>query len=263
MDAIWDLAHRHNLRVIEDAAHAVDARYCGMYPGAPSDSGRASDAVAFSFYATKNMTTGEGGMVTTNDDKLAERMRVLCLHGISKDAWNRYSEKGNWYYEVVEPGFKYNLSDVQSAIGIHQLAKLERFHALRAAYAGVYNRSLAGIDEIETPPPCTYGRHAWHLYEIRLNLDQLGIPRDGFINELRVRGVGTSVHFIPIPLHPFFRPWAQLEQNQCPRAMDLYLRMISLPLYPSLTMEQLHFVTDSIKQIASEHARRHTVAGRV
>jgi dTDP-4-amino-4,6-dideoxygalactose transaminase len=260
MDAIWDLARRHNLKVIEDAAHSTDGRYRGMAPGAASTSGRSSDAVAFSFYATKNMTTGEGGMVTSNDAKLAERMRVLCLHGISKDAWNRYSEKGSWYYEVIEPGFKYNLSDIQSAIGIHQLAKIERFHALRAAYAGVYNRRLADTEEIETPPPCTYGRHAWHLYEMRLNLDRVGISRNQFIDELRQRGIGTSVHFIPIPLHPFFRQWAQLEHNQCPRAMELYSRMISLPLYPSLTMDQIHFVTDSIKQIAAQHTRRHIVA---
>jgi dTDP-4-amino-4,6-dideoxygalactose transaminase len=260
MDAIWDLARRYNIRVIEDAAHATDARYRGLAPGAASPSGRMSDAVAFSFYATKNITTGEGGMVTTNDAKLAERMRVLCLHGISKDAWNRYSEKGSWYYEVIEPGFKYNLSDVQSAIGIHQLAKIERFHALRSAYAGVYNRRLAEVDEIETPPACTYGRHAWHLYELRLKLDRIEMNRDRFIDELRGCGIGTSVHFIPIPLHPFFRRWAPLKQNQCPRAMDLYSRMISLPLYPSLTMEQIQVVTDSIKQIAAQYARRHTVA---
>jgi dTDP-4-amino-4,6-dideoxygalactose transaminase len=260
MDAIWDLARRHNLRVIEDAAHATDTRYRGMSPGAASTPGRSSDAVAFSFYATKNVTTGEGGMVTTNDARLAERMRVLCLHGISKDAWNRYSEKGSWYYEVIEPGFKYNLSDIQSAIGIHQLAKIERFHALRAAYAGVYNRRLADTAEVEAPPSCAYGRHAWHLYEMRLNLDRLSISRNEFIDELRQRGIGTSVHFIPIPLHPFFQKWAQLEHNQCPRAMELYGRMISLPIYPSLTMDQIHFVTDSIKQIAVQHSRRQTVA---
>src|ERR1041385_4256181 len=121
-------------------------------------------------------------------------MRVLCLHGISKDAWNRYSEKGSWYYEVLEPGFKYNLSDVQSAIGIHQLDKLERFHAIRAAYAGIYSRRLADMDEIELPAGCDYGRHAWHLYTLRLNIDRLSIDRDAFITELRNRGIGTSVH---------------------------------------------------------------------
>jgi len=258
MDAIWDLARRHDLKVVEDAAHAVDARYRALPLGSPSPAGRSSDAVAFSFYATKNITTGEGGMVTANDPRLADRMRVLCLHGISKDAWNRYGEKGSWYYEVIEPGFKYNLSDVQSAIGIHQLAKIERFHALRAAYAGVYSRRLAGVDEVETPPVCPYGRHAWHLYQLRLNLDLLDIGRDRFIDELRDRGVGASVHFIPIPLHPFFR--SREPRHDCPHALALYSRLISLPLYPSLNMEQIHYVTDSIKQIASRHARRHTVA---
>ncbi len=263
MDAFWNLARRHGLKVIEDAAHAAGALYRGMAPGAPSASGRSSAAAAFSFYATKNITTGEGGMVTTNDPALADRMRVLCLHGINKDAWNRYSETGSWYYEVTEPGFKYNLSDVQSAIGIHQLEKIERFHALRTAYAGVYSRRLAGIEQVETPPLCGYGRHAWHLYQLRLNLDRLEIGRDRFIEELRARGIGASVHFIPIPLHPFFAPWAHLERNQCPQAMSLYPRLISLPLYPSLTIEQIHYVTDSIADIAARYARRQTLAAGV
>jgi len=259
MDRIWEIARRHNLKVVEDAAHATDARFGGLPPGAAA-ANRSSDAVAFSFYATKNMTTGEGGMVTSNDQRLAERMRVLCLHGISKDAWNRYTEKGSWYYEVLEAGFKYNLSDVQSAIGIHQLKKLERFHALRAAYVSVYNRRLAEIDELETPPDCDYGRHAWHLYELRLNLRRLSIGRDEFIAELRNRGIGASVHFIPIPLHPFFSRWAHLPQNQCPNADALYRRMISLPLYPSLAMEQIQYITDSVKQIVASHQSREVVA---
>ncbi len=137
-------------------------------------------------------------------------MRVLCLHGISKDAWNRYSEKGNWYYEVLEPGFKYNLSDVQSAIGIHQLEKIERFHALRAAYAGHLQPAAGRCGRGRDAARCaSYGRHAWHLYSIRLRLETLAIGRDEFIVELRERGVGTSVHFIPIPLHPFFQRWAR------------------------------------------------------
>jgi dTDP-4-amino-4,6-dideoxygalactose transaminase len=262
MDRIWEIARRHNLRVVEDAAHATDARFGGLAPGAAGGN-RTSDAVAFSFYATKNITTGEGGMVTSNDQALAERMRILCLHGINKDAWNRYTEKGSWYYEVLEPGFKYNLSDVQSAIGIQQLKKIERLHALRAAYVGVYNRRLAELEEVEAPPACEYGRHAWHLYALRLNLDRLDIGRDEFITELRARGIGTSVHFIPISLHPFFARWAQLEQNYCPKADALYRRMISLPLYPSLTMEQIHYVTDCVKQIAASHARRGLVGATV
>jgi dTDP-4-amino-4,6-dideoxygalactose transaminase len=257
MDEIWKIARRHNLVVVEDAAHATDTQYRGAAPGS---SAGASQAVAFSFYATKNMTTGEGGMVTCNDQQLADRMRVLCLHGISKDAWNRYSEKGSWYYEVTENGFKYNLSDVQSAIGIHQLAKIERFHALRSAYVGVYNRRLMDVEEVEIPPACDYGRHAWHLYAVRLNLDKLTIPRDEFINELRRRGVGASVHFIPIPLHPFFSQWAAQKRNQCPKALGLYERLISLPLYPSLDMEQLNYIADSVQEIARANARRRLVA---
>jgi len=259
MDQIYQLARRHNLVVIEDAAHATESRFGKQAPGAESPAG-SSDAAAFSFYATKNMTTAEGGMVVTNRPEVADRMRVLCLHGISKDAWNRYSEKGNWYYEVLEPGFKYNLSDVQSAIGIHQLAKVERFHALRAAYSGIYSRRLADCEEVETPPDCSYGRHAWHLYTLRLRPETLAIGRDEFIVELRNRGVGTSVHFIPIPLHPFFRSRAELPQNQCPAAMALYPRLISLPLYPGMSIDQVIHVADSVKEIAAAKSRRRTVA---
>ncbi len=257
MDEIWDLAKRNHLVVVEDAAHAAETRYLDKPLGA---AGTPSDAVAFSFYATKNMTTGEGGMVVTNRGELAERMRVLCLHGINKDAWNRYTEKGNWYYEVLEPGFKYNLSDLQSAIGIHQLAKLERFHSLRAAYAGIYSRQFASCEEVEAPPDCDYGRHAWHLYAIRLNLEKIAIGRDEFITELRSRGIGTSVHFIPIPLHPFFARWAAMERNACPRAMAIYPRLISLPLYPGMTVEEVRYVADSVKEIARSAARRRRFA---
>lgn len=260
MDEIWKLARRHNLAVVEDAAHATDTRY----RGAPLGSAKGqSDAVAFSFYATKNMTTGEGGMVTCNDTKLAERMRVLCLHGISKDAWNRYSEKGNWYYEVVEVGFKYNLSDIASAVGLRQLEKIERLHALRHAYAGVYHRRLAEIDEVELAPDCDYGRHAWHLYELRLHLPKLTIGRDEFIAELRRRGIGTSVHFIPIQLHPFFGRWNADKRNRTPKALALYERMISLPLYPAMSMEQIQRVTDTVKDVAHANARRRLVAAGV
>ena len=210
MDEIWELARRHDLRGDRGCRARRRSRAIATKPLGSAGAARSSDAVAFSFYATKNMTTGEGGMVTTNDRQLAERMRVLCLHGINKDAWNRYTEKGNWYYEVLEPGFKYNLSDVQSAIGIHQLAKLERFHALRAAYAGVYTRRLANCEEIEAPAGLRLRpARVAPVAILRLNLEKLTIGRDEFITELRRRGIGTSVHFIPIPLHPFFERWAR------------------------------------------------------
>ncbi|HEY3938281.1 MAG TPA: DegT/DnrJ/EryC1/StrS aminotransferase family protein [Bryobacteraceae bacterium] len=252
MNAIWRLARRHGLRVIEDAAHATEAQYQD-FPLASSEAPFSSDAVAFSFYATKNLTTGEGGMLATNDAALAERMRVLCLHGISKDAWNRYAEKGKWFYQVLESGFKYNLSDIQSAIGIHQLRKLERSAAVRRRLVDLYKAELADVPEIELPEDSADGRHAWHLFAIRLNLDRLTVDRAGFMAELQRQGVGASVHFIPIPLHPFFARWRDLPENQCPRALALYERIVSLPLYPALSEEQVADVAARVKQIVARH----------
>jgi dTDP-4-amino-4,6-dideoxygalactose transaminase len=261
MNAIWALARRHRLLVIEDCAHAIGAHYRGWPIGAGNPaSGDYSDAAAFSFYATKNLTTGEGGMVTTHREDLAERMKVLCLHGISKDAWNRYSDKGNWHYEVLEPGFKYNLSDLQSAIGIHQLRKLESFTATRTQYAALYNRLLADVPEVELAPDKADCRHAWHLYMLRLKLDRLDINRAEFISLLRERGVGTSVHFIPIPLHPFFAPYLQDGRNQTPAALDLYPRLVSLPLFPAMSEEDVIYVADAIKEIARQTSKSKSFA---
>jgi len=257
MDAIWALARQHGLHVIEDAAHAAGAHYRGMPVGAGFPAtGNSSDAVVYSFYATKNLATGEGGMVTTHDKALAESLKVLCLHGISKDAWNRYSDRGNWYYEVLQPGFKYNLPDILSAIGIHQLRKLESFTAARTRIAEAYNRAFAGVDELELPPDRGDCRHAWHLYTIRLNLAKLAIDRDAFIVELKERGIGTSVHFIPVPLHPFFASHANRPENQCPQALALYPRLISLPLYPGMTQSQIEYVCESVKDVARRACKR-------
>jgi dTDP-4-amino-4,6-dideoxygalactose transaminase len=261
MEALWSLARRRGLHVIEDAAHAVGSHYRGQPIGARDPAtGARSDAVAFSFYATKTMTTGEGGMVTTHDDSLAETLRILCLHGISKDAWNRYADKGNWYYQVLESGFKYNLSDIQSAVGLHQLRKLERFIEVRAAYARRYNEGLADVAEVELPPDRSSCRHSWHLYMLRLNLEKLEIDRDEFIRALRQKNIGTSVHFIPIPLHPFFAPYAGRPENHCPRALGLYPRLISLPLYPAMTEEQVDSVVAAIKEIIRATRRTKLVA---
>jgi len=251
--ALGVIAARHSLRVIDDAAHAVGTIH-ENWPIGAAEAPYAGDASCFSFYATKNMTTGEGGMVTANDAGLADRMRVLCLHGISKDAWGRYTEKGNWFYEVLEPGFKYNLSDLQSAIGIHQLRKLEAFIAARQRLAKQYAAMLGDLDEIELPPDAPTGsRHAWHLYAIRLRLDRLRISRDEFIDRMRAHGIGVSVHFIPIPLHPLFRKQGHRAAD-CPKAVDYYRRVISLPIYPALTDEQQRRVVEVIKSIV--HASR-------
>jgi dTDP-4-amino-4,6-dideoxygalactose transaminase len=262
MNAIWKLASEKNLDVIEDAAHALGTCYRGRPIGSSSsDSHYRSNAVCFSFYATKNVTTGEGGMVVTSDEDLYERMKVLCLHGISKDAWNRYAEHGNWYYEVTACGFKYNLSDIASAIGLHQLRKLDEFIRIRTRYAQFYNEAFSGLAEVELPPlPRNSGdRHCWHLYALRLRLDKLNIDRDEFIRELRRRNIGASVHFIPIPLHPFYKDLARLERNRCPRALALYPRLLSLPLYPSMTEAQLSHVADAVKQIVVAYRRTQLV----
>ena len=243
MDRIWEIADRNRLHVIEDAAHAVGTHYRGKHLGCYEAS--RSDAVAYSFYATKNLTTGEGGMVTTNDAELASRLRILSLHGISRDAWKRYRQDGSWYYEVIEPGFKCNLTDLASAIGIHQLRKLERFIEARTKHAALYSRLLREIEEVEIPEEGVGSRHAWHLYILRLRSDKTRVSRDELIERLRLQGIGTSVHFIPISLHPAFKSLAEAE---CPEALKLYSRSLSLPLYPSLTDEQIVRVVSGVKE---------------
>lgn len=255
MDPIWALAREHGLNVIEDAAHAAGARYLGQ----PVGSGNYSDAAVFSFYATKNMTTGEGGMIATGNEALAEKVKILCLHGISKNAWDRYTDRGHWFYDVLFPGFKYNLTDLQSAIGLHQLRKLDRFIETRTRYAGLYNHLLGGVEEVELPPDRPDSRHAWHLYMLRLKLEELQITRDEFITELRERGIGSSVHFIPIPLHRFFAPFANRPENRCPRALALYPRLVSLPLYPAMSEAEIEFVAESTRDILQKARKRRPV----
>jgi dTDP-4-amino-4,6-dideoxygalactose transaminase len=248
MGAIWRLARIHDLKVVEDAAHAAGTSHQKLRIGAGE-----SDAVAFSFYVTKNLTTGEGGMVTTPSKELEERMRVLCLHGINRDAWDRYAEKGDWYYEVTERGYKYNMSDLMAAIGIHQLRKLDRMNARRAVIAARYSAAFDEMEELETPPRGE--GHAWHLYILRLNLERLEIDRSVFIEEMRAEGVGCSVHFIPIPLHPYY--WKTLEmRDPCTRALGEYPRLVSLPLYSRMTDDDLERVIEAVKSIVARHKKR-------
>jgi len=259
MRAIRALARKHGLFVVEDAAHAAGAHFEGHPIGASSDDEDTSDAVAFSFYATKNMTTGEGGMITTSRESLAAKIRMLSLHGMSRDAWDRYSEQGSWYYEVVDGGFKYNLSDIQAALGIHQLRKLDGFVEKRTHYAAIYNQAFSALEEVEIPPVAENVRHAWHLYVLRLNLDLLRVDRREFIQELRRKGVGASVHFIPIPLHPYFAKMP-LAQGNCAQALSLYPRIVSLPLYPALTEEQVHHVANCVKDALVSNRKLRQVA---
>src|SRR5688572_851311 len=262
MERIWAIARRHRLLVIEDAAHAVGSLYHGSPIGAGAPSGEArSNAVAYSFYATKNLTTGEGGMVTSHESGVEQRMRLLCLHGISKDAWGRYAESGSWHYDVSACGFKYNLSDIQSAIGIQQLRKLERFIEIRTRYAALYDDGLADVSEVERPPNSTSCRHSWHLYALRLNLETLTITRAQFIDELRKRNICASVHFIPIPLLSFFAAYADLPYNYCPVALQLYPRLVSLPLYPRMSVRQVLYVIESVKEIVRGAKKSRQFAG--
>jgi dTDP-4-amino-4,6-dideoxygalactose transaminase len=254
MPDIWNLAAEYGLKVVEDAAHAAGSMVNGM----PVGGGR-SDATAFSFYATKNLSTGEGGMVTTNDSELENRMRILCLHGISRSAWSRYSENGNWFYDVVEQGFKYNMSDLTAALGLVQLRKLDRMNRRRAEIATLYDDAFREIPELELPPDRVAGGHAWHLYILRLNLDRLVIDRARFFDEMRRRGIGCSVHFIPIPLHTYYRRMLEMR-DPCTRALAEYPRLLSLPLYSSIRDDEARRVIESVRNIVSEFKTRTTVS---
>ncbi len=217
-----------------------------------------SDAVVFSFYATKNLTTGEGGMVTTPSAELHERMRILCLHGISRDAWNRYSKTGNWYYEVVERGYKYNMSDIAAAMGLVQLKRLDGMNARREEIARRYNAAFLDIPEVETPPERSECRHAWHLYILRLHLERLTIDRARFFDEMKRRGIGCSVHFIPIPLHPYYRKTLELR-DPCKKALAEYPRLLSLPLYSKMTDQDVERVIEAVREIVVQNSIRDPV----
>ena len=249
MDEILDCAREHNLPVIEDAAHAAGARYHNRMIGG------VGNVTAFSFYAIKNMTTAEGGMITTDDDELADKMRILSLHGISKDAWKRYSSTGSWYYEVTCPGYKCNMTDIQAALGIQQLARLPHFLDARRKYAGVYDEAFSAIPEVRVPMVHPDVYHARHLYVIQLDLDRLAIDRAEFIEALREENIGTSVHFIPIHLHPYYRERYGYARGDFPVAERTYDRIVSLPLYPKMTEEDVGDVIAAVKRVVAQHRR--------
>ena len=249
IDRILDLARTRKIKVIEDAAHALPAKHQGKMVGTHGD------ITCFSFYATKTITTGEGGMATTENSEWAERMKVLSLHGISRDAVNRYAAGGSWFYEILYPGFKYNLTDVASAIGIPQLRKCHSFERIRHRYANMYNEAFRDVPEIILPHVKRDVEHAWHLYVIQLDLKKLRIGRDEMINLLKSRGIGTSVHFIPLHLHPFYRNNYTYAKEKFPIANQVFNRMISLPIYPKMTESDVQRVIATVKQLIQEHRR--------
>lgn len=246
MAAIQAIAQARGLAVIEDAAHAFPACYQGRMVGA------IGDFTCFSFYATKTITTGEGGMICTENDAYAERCRIMALHGISKDAWKRYTAEGSWYYEIIAPGYKYNLTDVAAGMGLAQLAKAERMWQRRRDIARRYQEAFAGIPALEIPYDNPAHQHAWHLYMLRLNLELLPIDRAQFIEELKAQRIGSSVHFIPLHLHPYYRETYGYRPEDFPVAYGEFQREVSLPIYSKMSDADVEDVIKAVTRIARQ-----------
>ena len=243
MGRLLALARKHGLRVVEDAAHALPSTCGGRLVGTLE-----SDATVFSFYANKTITTGEGGMVVTRDDEIARRVKVMRLHGISRDAFDRFTAKvPSWYYEIVAPGFKYNLTDIASAMGIHQLRRANEFQRCRQAIAHAYDQALAGLPLLRPPHPVVGDLHSWHLYVVRLT-DEARLSRDSFIEKLFAAGIGCSVHYIPLHLQPYWRDRYGLRAEQFPHSQHAYERMVSLPMYSRMTEADVHRVAAAARE---------------
>jgi dTDP-4-amino-4,6-dideoxygalactose transaminase len=255
MDPLLALARAHGVAVIEDAAHALPARYKGRCVGT------LGDLAAFSFYATKPITTAEGGMVTTASPDYAQRVARMSLHGISTDAWKRYSVEGSWFYEVEAPGYKYNMPDLAAALGLVQLRRCDALWSRRATIAARYDAAFAALPEIATPVVSPDVQHAWHLYIVRLDLDALDIDRAGFIRAMHAFNIGTSVHFIPLHLHPYYRRTTGHQPDDFPVAMRVYPRVVSLPIYPSMSDGDVADVIDAVRAIVTRYRRRRALAG--
>lgn len=243
LGGVGELARQHRLHVIEDAAHALPSEYEGRRIGG------ISELAAFSFYATKTLSTGEGGMITTDNEEYVNRLQMMRLHGISRDAWKRYSAEGSWYYEVIEAGYKYNFTDLQAALGLIQLEKCDAMNEARRSIAEGYSRAFSSYPALQTPQVLPRRTTAWHLYVLRLHLERLRIDRDTFIRELADAGVCTSVHFIPLHLHPFYEKTYGYKRGDFPVAEREYARSISLPIYPTMTEEEVEYVTSAVVDV--------------
>lgn len=253
LDALRTLAQQGGVTLIEDAAHAVGARYRGQWIGS------GPNPAAFSFYATKNLTTGEGGMLTGDPDLLA-RARVLSLHGMSREAWGRYAQGGAWRYDVVAPGFKYNMTDIQAALGIAQLRRFPQLQARRRQIVALYQGAFQTCAALELPVVRPEAEHAWHLFPIRLVPGALSIGRDQFVEELTRRNIGVSVHFIPIHLHPYYKQRLGHAPDDFPTALGAFERMLSLPLNPVMTDADAADVIEATLDVVAKYVRRRSVA---
>jgi dTDP-4-amino-4,6-dideoxygalactose transaminase len=249
MNRIMKFADEKRIGIVEDAAHAVGATYAGKKIGTFGTS------TSFSFYVTKNMTTGEGGMITTSHRDFADKTRMLRMHGIDKDAWKRYHRGGNWFYEVKYAGYKYNMTDVQAALGLVQLRKLDEFNARRQQMAHHLTKGLQGIPEVTLPHSTENSERVWHLYPILLDIENLKIDRDEFIKALLAENIGVSVHFIPVHRHPFYRKRYNFSKEDFPVANWAYERLVSLPLYPLMTEDDMDDVLIAVEKIVKYYAR--------
>ena len=249
LDEIHDIAKKHNLKVLEDAAHALPAVYKGKKVGT------ISDVTCFSFYATKTLSTGEGGMICTNNEEIAERCTIMRLHGINRDAWKRYTESGSWYYEVVAPGFKYNFTDLQASLGLPQLKKVDTMWESRKSIAARYFDGFKDLDLITLPTVKPDRESSWHLFPIRLNLDMITKNRAQIIEELKENNVGVGVHFMPVHQHLYYSETFKLDDKNYPVASAAFPRLMSLPIYPGMTDQSVEKVIHTLIDITNKFRR--------
>lgn len=250
---VRSLAQRYDLKIVEDAAHCCPAFFRLGQEKPWQSVGTGSDISCFSFYANKNITTGEGGMACTSRADYADRMRIMSLHGMSRDAWKRFTGEGSWYYEIVAPGFKYNLTDIASAIGLHQLRRSDELHQRRSRLANRYTELLRDVEELRLPVVQPDRQHSWHLYVVRLDLKQLTVDRAQVMSELKSAGVVASVHWLPLHMHPYYRDTYNYRAEDLPQAARLYPEIISLPLFPDMTEPEIQHVACQLKDIIARH----------
>ena len=250
MDPIFELAREFNLKVIEDAAHAAGTEYGGKRIGS------FESVSIFSFHPNKNITTGEGGMLCTPDEELAEEISLLKFHGMNREAWKRFSAQGNPNYDIVLPGFKYNMMDIQAAIGLHQLPKLDAFIERRHEIAEFYNTAFTDVDELQTPQLAPYPqRHAWHLYTPLVRIEQLSIDRDRFMTELKKENIGSGLHYKAIHHHEYYRDSLGIRPGELPNADYASDRILSLPLFPTMTMDDAQDVVEAVKNVIAKNRK--------
>jgi dTDP-4-amino-4,6-dideoxygalactose transaminase len=249
MDAIQAIAGKHNLVVIEDAAHALESSYKGKKIG------NLGHLTSFSFYANKNITTGEGGMLTVNDDELADKIRVMRLHGLNKDAWKRFGKSGFAHWQLHTPGYKYNMPDISAALGIHQLKKVNKFLEIRKRYVETYDEAFKDVPELEIMVRKDYAQSAYHIYIIALRLERLTVSRDQFLNEIQARGIGVAVHYIPLHLQPYYMRAFKTKAEDCPVATSYSERVLTLPLYPKMSVQDVTRVIETVCDLIKKYRR--------